>query len=342
MRMLLQKSGRGVRCSLAAEIIYATKEAASRAGGKAVTIIAGFKGYDGIVLCSDTQETIEQSHKRRVSKLRIEPSQENGETELAVAFCGSGNNGPFIDKIIGLAWEDIQTATSLDEACDELEKSIKKTYKEYGQIYQRGYCPEVELIYGVKMHSDNKLFHACGPVVNETTYYAAGAGQYMADFLSAKMFSEYMDVRHLEIVAAYVLFQAKEYVDGCGGDSEIAILRNEGRSGFVQASFIEGITETLSWSDKDLARALMLCADFGMSNAKFRKELKNTVFALESSRGLRMNKLKEERDMARKMGRFLGFVEVDDVGIAKPGKSDKAILKKMVERLASEKSESEQ
>lgn len=27
-----------------------------------MTIIAGFKGYDGIVLCSDTQETIEQSH----------------------------------------------------------------------------------------------------------------------------------------------------------------------------------------------------------------------------------------------------------------------------------------
>ncbi len=128
-----------------------------------MTIIAGFKGFDGIVLCSDTQETIEHS-KRKVSKLRIEPS--DGKSEIAVAFCGAGDNGPFIVKIISVAWEDVQTATSLDEATNEIEKSLTKTYREYGQIYQRGYVPHAELIYGVKMHGSSKLFHASGPIVN--------------------------------------------------------------------------------------------------------------------------------------------------------------------------------
>src|SRR6266404_5629863 len=63
---------------------------------EAVTIIAGFKGYDGIVLCADTQETV-QGFKRKVPKLRVEPAKVGG--DLAVAFCGAGH-GPFIDKVV--------------------------------------------------------------------------------------------------------------------------------------------------------------------------------------------------------------------------------------------------
>jgi 20S proteasome alpha/beta subunit len=279
-----------------------------------VTIIAGFKGWDGIVLCSDTQETIEHS-KRRVSKLRIEPS--DGKSEMCVAFCGAGSDGPFIDKIISLAWKDAQAATSLDSACEEIEKSIKKTYKEYGQIYQRGFCPEAELIYGVKMNRESKLFHASGPLVNEKIYYAAGIGHYMADFISMRMFEEHMDIRQLEIIAAYILFQTKEHVDGCGGDSEIAIIRNKGGSGRIERPFVDYITETLSASDTELARALMLCADFGLSKSEFLKQLRATVTMLAIHRGNGIDKIKEDRKWAR-FSTCPGFVEVDDLGVKKP------------------------
>src|SRR5487761_187392 len=104
----------------------------------AVTIIAGFKGYDGIVLCADTQETI-AGFKRKVPKLRVEPGKHGA--DLAVAFCGAGH-GPFIDKVVNLAWRDVQTATSLDDACYEIEKSIKATHREFGRIYQPGSLPE--------------------------------------------------------------------------------------------------------------------------------------------------------------------------------------------------------
>jgi 20S proteasome alpha/beta subunit len=40
---------------------------------RAVTIVAGFKTIDGIVLCADTQETIGGISKRNVPKLRFEP-----------------------------------------------------------------------------------------------------------------------------------------------------------------------------------------------------------------------------------------------------------------------------
>src|SRR5256885_14749833 len=89
---------------------------------KAVTIIAGFKSYEGIVICADTQETVEHA-KRNVPKLRFEPANHaKGSTDdLAALFCGSSNDGPYVDKLIENAWESAQTATSLDEACAEIE-----------------------------------------------------------------------------------------------------------------------------------------------------------------------------------------------------------------------------
>src|SRR5438874_12034650 len=106
---------------------------------KTVTIIAGFRCREGIVICADTQETVSGLSKRNTPKLRFEPSGGPHEGDsLAAAFCGAGDNGPFIDKIVETAWEDAQTATSLDEACEEIEKSIKNIYREFGQIYQPG------------------------------------------------------------------------------------------------------------------------------------------------------------------------------------------------------------
>ena len=112
---------------------------------RAVTIIAGFRCYDGVVICADTQETVNNLSKRNVPKLRFEPVDWLERTEavtrdgLAIAFCGASETGPFIDKIVERAWEDAQTGTSLDEVCSLIETSIKETYKEFGRIYQPGY-----------------------------------------------------------------------------------------------------------------------------------------------------------------------------------------------------------
>lgn len=187
---------------------------------KAVTIIAGFKSWEGIVICADTQETIEYS-KHSIPKLVFEPRErEHGSTDdLAAAFCGSSNQGPFVDKLISNAWESAQLATSLDEACRDIEASIKGTYQEFGKIFQRGYCPSAELIYGVKMHGSSKLFSAYGPIVSDkTTYHSSGAGVHMANFLASRMYTEHLTLRQCVILAAYILYQSKEHVEGCGGE----------------------------------------------------------------------------------------------------------------------------
>src|SRR5262245_23262059 len=110
---------------------------------KAVTIVGGFRCDEGIVLCADTQETI-QGTRTHTPKLRLEPRRDfygnggEGKDDLMVAFAGAGD-GPFIDKLVDRAWEDVQLATNIDDAAKSIEGSIKKTYKEYGHIFQPGY-----------------------------------------------------------------------------------------------------------------------------------------------------------------------------------------------------------
>jgi 20S proteasome alpha/beta subunit len=256
---------------------------------KAVTIVAGFKTKGGIVICADTQETIGSLSKRNVPKLRFEPLGPRKRlalgTDLAVAFCGASNNGPFIDKIVDRAWEAAHVESSLDGACAAIENCIKSTYREFGEIYQQGCCPEAELIYGIKMNGASKLFSALGPVVNEKdTYATGGAGYYMADFLASRMYAEYLSLYQCAILAAYILFQAKEHVDGCGGESQIAVLKNNGLSSMARPEKVERITELLKYADHMAGPLILDMANLDLSD---KAVMEKGVEVLRAMKGLR-------------------------------------------------------
>jgi len=222
-----------------------------------VTIIAGFRCFDGVVICADTQATVPGLSKKHVSKVHVEPFFRTDEDELVAAFCGAGD-GPFIDMLTRKAWAAASGERDIDAACDAIEQRIKDVYKEYGAIYQPGALPQVELIYGVKTEADNRLYHASGPIVNIVEEHCSGgAGYYMADFLTARMHSRSLSLHQLVILAAYILFQAKEHVDGCGGESHIAILRNSGKSGLLDPNRVLAITGLVDSVDHQLGQLLL-------------------------------------------------------------------------------------
>jgi hypothetical protein len=288
-----------------------------------VTIIAGFKCNEGVVLCADTQESISVGgvplSKRNVPKLRFEHSRNKqiNNDEFAAAFCGAGS-GPFVDKLIDEAWKAAQASASLDEVCLTIEASIKNTYEEFGQIYQPGYCPQAELIYGVKMQGNSRLFIATGPIVNEKQeYYACGAGYYMADFLAKRIYRDYLSLYQCAILAAYVLFQAKEHVDGCGGDSQIAVLRNDGTSGRVESARIAAITELLHWADEETGRFLLDAANLEMDDAEFKKVINLSGDILGNLRSGRKQEIEtKERSVRLMFG--MGEQKKDEFGLPLP------------------------
>jgi hypothetical protein len=288
-----------------------------------LTIIAGFKSYEGIVLCADTQETLEHA-KRNIPKVRFEPLNTHGFVEqesiedLAAAFCGAGD-GPFIDKLVSEAWQDASAATSLDEACEAIEASIRRVYKEFGEIYQQGLCPEVQLIFGVKMDHRSRLFSAVGPIVNEKQgYECGGVGHYMADFLASRMYGEHLPVHACVILAAYILFQSKEHVDGCGGDSQIVVLREDGSSGIVDWKRVEAITEMLSRSDRDVSELLLKSANLTVTDSELRESATLTYDLFEVFRNNQRKELQRWDDMTAGM---LGKYKPDTDELGLPGHS---------------------
>lgn len=263
-----------------------------------MTIIAGFKSKDGIVICADTQETFGGT-KKDVPKLIFQPSEHSdGSTDdVAAAFCGAGD-GPFIEKLIDSAWQDSVGADTLETLCNRIEDSIKSTYADFGAIFQTGHCPSVDLIYGVKMGGRSKLFHAYGPVVIEKdVYVTAGTGSYIGDYIAGRTTSDHpIPLDRAVTLAVYILEEAKKNVEGCGGESHVAILRNDGASGRVGAKQIAAIADTLNMIDRSLGRFLLKTADLSVPDEDFKKGHESLVKVVTGLRDMRRTKL--ERDIA--------------------------------------------
>lgn len=253
-----------------------------------MTIIAGFSCSDGVLLCADSQETLGSS-KRSVPKLHFQPiepvqGEEAHFSNLAVAFCGAGD-GSFIDKLATEGWNACREEKSLSDACDAIEQSIKDTYKEFGRIYQPGHCPEAHLIYGVKMDGKSRSFSAMGPIVNEKfEFESGGVGHYMADFLASKLHCNWLPVRQAAILAAYILLEAKDHVDGCGGDPQIVALRNEGSSGTVSHTMLYDVSRLINISEWNVGRILLESCDIYKSDEEVEEAIKQELYMLDHSR----------------------------------------------------------
>jgi hypothetical protein len=154
------------------------------------------------------------------------------------------------------------------------------------------------------MQNTCRLFIANGPIVNEKPEYDSfGAGQYMADFLASRMYDKHLNLRQCAIVAAYILFQAKEHVDGCGGESHIAVLRKNGVSGVAGYRNIAAWTELLKLSDYQIGSVLIDSPNVEMEDQEFTEKSKNLIEVIDE---LRKDKAAELRENQRMMAAFLG------------------------------------
>ena len=90
---------------------------------KYVTIAAGFHCIEGIVLCADTQETVDNYIKRNVPKIAVRPQWTDDKSIPRVVFAGAGD-GDLIDSLVGKMWGVIQHRSYLVLA---LELMLERT-----------------------------------------------------------------------------------------------------------------------------------------------------------------------------------------------------------------------
>jgi 20S proteasome alpha/beta subunit len=265
-----------------------------------VTIIAGFKAKDGVVVCADTQETRGKS-KRNVPKVVFQPSafSHGCDADLVAAFCGAGE-GPLIDKLIAKAWKDAKSGSDLDDVCQKIEDSITSEYQGLMDIYSAGFIPDFHIIYGIKKGGKSKLFYAAGPIVVEKADYAtAGEGADLAGYLIGRFGTQSpAALSRCVVIAAYILEQAKQNVQFCGGESHVAILNDKGLSGIAGSTEIDAITQTLNLADSSMGSLLMQVADFTADETSLEKRKNRVMSLLNHYRELGKKKL--EGDLSHK------------------------------------------
>lgn len=266
---------------------------------RAVTIVAGFKCVDGVVLCADTQETLGNT-KTDVPKVRLFPNNSGNDhaDDLTMAFAGSGDSGPFIDKVVERIWEDVQVASSFDEVCIAADESIKKTHKEYRNIYQTGFLPDVKLVYGIKMQGQSKLFSSDGPTVNEkVSYDSHGSGDAIAKYIASQMYGYGSPLSQMIILAAYTVYMAKTHANGCGGATHIVKLANDGGSSFATTGEIKWIEDHIESLESYLGMAFLSNADLTVPDIEVDSLLEAFKMSLQEAR-IEHKKNKARRDEA--------------------------------------------
>ncbi len=144
----------------------------------------------------------------------------------------------------------------------------------------------------------------------------------MADFLAARMYRSFLDTRQLIILAAYILFQAKEHVEGCGGDSHIAVLNEKGLSGRVDSTHVEKLTNLINTADQLLAEQLLSCANLKLKKRELKRDLAITASMIET---FRKNTAQELKERSQHSTWLFGPAPTNDLGIPKPYKIDKGI-----------------
>ena len=191
-----------------------------------MTIVLGVKTPQGLILAADTQESYAGSHKVNRPKLFYKAEKNLCDLSMGLAVAGAGF-GPWLDKITAAMWDAVEDATNLDEACSKVEDEIKKRYDEYRQLLNSSI--DSELIYGIGASGGTRLFHAWGPIVNEVMHRAAGSGQAIADFLLRHLKTT-THITNAMALAVYILYSAKQHSEGCGGDTHLAVIQNDGKN----------------------------------------------------------------------------------------------------------------
>jgi len=223
---------------------------------KTVTIVLGIKTPQGVVLSADTQESYAGSHKVNRPKLVYKSEDNVCGLPIGMAIAGAGF-GPSIDKLTTSMWDAVQDATNLDEACSKAEAEIGNHYLQYRKLMA---LDDDELIYGIGASGTTKLFHAWGPIVNEITVKASGSGQPIADFL-LRHFKGTMHITNAMAWAVYILYSAKEHADGCGGDTHLAVIQNDGKNYLLEADHIKAMENLFEKTSNATDILLMLAAN---------------------------------------------------------------------------------
>lgn len=205
-----------------------------------MTIALGMLATDGIVFAADTQVTAPDFLKIDSGKVQITlcPVDDimvrhaQGALYRSFGIAGSGNAAylPDLYQKFGGVFSDLRGMNELQDPHARIQDALREFYDLHilpFSSYPSGERPDIWLVMGAQVGRLRKLWYTeKNLLIKGFQYVAVGAGATYARVLLQRLYSE-LDSTHAAILAAFIIFQVKENVDGCGHDTDIFVLRRD-------------------------------------------------------------------------------------------------------------------
>jgi ATP-dependent protease HslVU (ClpYQ) peptidase subunit len=187
-----------------------------------VTVAIAITAIDGTVIASDRQQTEEalKANEGKTSGMFV-----LGRGSLMISGAG---NGPYLDAFadqINDWWEGENTPIEKAKIYGELQERHDDFYRRYVLPFSR-YAeyerPDYELLVVASTTHARSIWTSHKLVVNsEDNYAAVGSGGTVAKALLRKFHVPYLPLDVAINLAAYVVYQVKQTVDGVGFETDV-------------------------------------------------------------------------------------------------------------------------
>lgn len=256
-----------------------------------MTIAAGFKFADGVLLCADTQHSAAGWMKLDASKIKPFDLRNRGGGQLAFAL--SATNVPYAHMAIDHCVRAIVSMKPKERTTGGMYLKLLETLEEFYQAhvyphpsFREDGVPGFNLLAAVRSDVDKtlNLYSADTTALNEVQKYdCIGSGGFLAHYLVPRIFwHDKMALKDAANVAIHILRETKSYVEGCGGNSEFLALHKDGKFGRVENFDISSGEHISSGFMQAIRRLFIVAADLDTTPERMNQEyamLRTTIDA---------------------------------------------------------------
>lgn len=277
-----------------------------------LTIAAGFRFAEGLLLCADTQITYQSFMKLSDSKIVPIEFSSNGGSKAVFALTGSV---PYCHMAIEHCRRELASQAPNRMSSSEMMICIEEALEGFCQdhlykhpAFERGEI-SMHMLVGTWSHVDNMLTLLAtreNAVTKVTDYECLGAGQFLAHYLVPTMFRHSaMSQDDAVNIAVHVMKETKGYVDTCGGSSQLIVL---GKNGVFKHVGYVGLnrSETMSEAFKQAVQRLLVCsADLTADDQKVKEEFDMALALVIATRAQLKNRAPTPHEWTKLEGFYL-------------------------------------
>jgi hypothetical protein len=238
-----------------------------RRKGRRMTLIAGFSGRGGTVLCSDLLEVQGGYAKKPVDKITLSVNADEPENIRFQFAIGCSGSGPYMDMLQAELVSGLELLVkSQDTPLDKLPTTIRDVLVDIlVQFYGKHIWPRSSSAVNAEMqfllliqpcpHGEPcfmRIIETAVSIIEEASYASIGIGSYLAEYILENLHSGGGAKEYQLALAAYVLTEVNENVDGCGHGYSIYHFDENGKMSWMFDKYrpedFSGLKRIFEWA----------------------------------------------------------------------------------------------